>query len=62
MTHERNFEAARFIRIKADPETLTRDELIDEVFELANYASLRVGECITLRNISKNSINKQPNL
>ena len=55
---DRNFEAARFIKIKADPETLSKDELIDEVYELANYASLRVGECITLRNIIKNSINK----
>ena len=55
---DRNFEVARFIRIKADPEQLSRDELIDEVYDLANYASLRVGECITLRNIIKNSINK----
>ena len=55
---QRNFELARFIRIKADPEQLSRDELIDEVYDLANYASLRVGECITLRNIIKNSINK----
>lgn len=54
---DRNFEAARFIKIKADPETLSKDELIDEVYELANYASLRVGECITLRNVIDRSIN-----
>jgi hypothetical protein len=54
---QRNFELARFIRIKADPEQLSRDELIDELYDLANYASLKIGECITLRGIIDRSIN-----
>ena len=54
---KRNFELARFIRARADPETLSRDELIDELYDIANYASLKISENITLRGIIDRSIN-----
>ena len=54
----RNYEIARYIRIAKNPDDMTRPELIEALEDLAEYASHRVTECHTLRNIIKNSINK----
>lgn len=58
MTDNRKYEIARFIRISDDPEKLTKEQLIEEIFTLGEYASHRVTECHTLRNIIKSSLNK----
>ena len=52
----RNYEIARFIRVAKNPDDMTRPELIEALEDLAEYASHRVTECHTLRNIIKTSI------
>ena len=50
---ERNYEIARFIRVARDPEDMSEAEKVDCIYELAEYASRRLSECITFRNIIK---------
>lgn len=55
---ERKYELARYIHISANPETLSKDQLVDELFDVANYASQRVSECHALRNIIRSAMKK----
>lgn len=59
MAQERNHELARFIRVKKNPYDMTRDELIDELHVLAEYASHRITEVHSLRNIINNAMKKE---
>lgn len=58
MTDNRNYTIARFIRIAKAPEDMSTGELITTIEELAEYASHRVTECHSLRNILNNAITK----
>lgn len=53
---DRIFEVAKYIRVPRDPEDMTETEKVDCIYELAEYASRRLSECITMRNIIKNNI------
>lgn len=52
--NSRSYEMARFIRVDKNPDTMTAAELLDALEDLAEYASHRVTECHTLRNIIRN--------
>lgn len=59
MSSERRYELARYIRIPKPPEDMTVPELIDTLEDVAEYASRRVSECHTLRNVLNNAIKKE---
>ena len=59
MSSERRYELARYIRIPKPPEDMTIPELIDTLEDVAEYASRRVSECHTLRNVLNNAIKKE---
>ena len=51
---ERNYEIARGVRIHDNPEKLSRDEAIDALYEVAQFASQKLYESITLRRMIEN--------
>lgn len=53
---ERNFQLAKYIKVARDPEDMTETEKVDCIYQLADYASSRLSECITMRNIIQKSI------
>lgn len=55
---ERRFELARGIRIRKSPYDMTREELIDQLYETAEYAARRLIEAQSLRNVLKSAISK----
>lgn len=55
---KRTFELAWGIHISADPETLDKNALIDELYDVANYASRRLSEARALRGVLHNAISK----
>lgn len=59
MSNERRYELARFIRISKAPEQMTVPELIETLEDVAEYASRRVSECHTLRNVLNNALKKE---
>lgn len=59
MTENRNYTIARFIRISKAPEDMTTNELITTIEELAEYASHRVTECHSLRNLISARLDKR---
>lgn len=56
---ERNFEIARGVRISADPDTLTKDALVDEIYEVGNYASSLQIQMRALRSVLQNALRKK---
>lgn len=58
MSNERRYELARYIRIPKPPEDMTVQELIEALEDVAEYASRRVSECHTLRNVLNNALKK----
>lgn len=59
MSNERRYELARYIRIPKPPEDMTVPELIETLEDVAEYASRRVSECHTLRNVLNNALKKE---
>ena len=55
---ERNYEIARGVRISADPDTLSRDQVIDELYEIGNYASSLQIQMRALRSVLQNALRK----
>lgn len=55
---ERVFEIAKGVRISADPDTLTKDALVDEIYEVGNYASSLQLQLRTLRSVLQAAITK----
>lgn len=49
--NERAFELAHGVRISRDPETLSREELIDTLYQIAEYGSQQLISARTLRNL-----------
>lgn len=56
---ERNFEIARGVRISADPDTLSRDQVIDELYDIGNYASSLQIQMRALRSVLQNALRKK---
>lgn len=56
---ERNFEIARGVRITSDPDTLSRDQVIDELYEIGNYASSLQIQMRALRSVLQNALRKK---
>lgn len=56
---ERNFEIARGVRISADPDTLNRDQVIDELYEVGSYASSLQIQMRALRSVLQNALRKK---
>lgn len=56
---ERNYEIARGVRISADPDTLSRDQVIDELYEIGNYASSLQIQMRALRSVLQNALRKK---
>lgn len=57
-SNERVFEVARGVRISADPDTLTKDALVDEIYELGSYASSLQTQMRALRGVLQHAIRK----
>lgn len=55
---DRVFEVARGVRISADPDTLTKDALVDEIYELGSYASSLQTQMRALRGVLQHAIRK----
>lgn len=55
---DRVFEVARGVRISADPDTLTKDALVDEIYELGSYASSLQTQMRALRSVLQHAIRK----
>ena len=55
---ERHFEIARGVRISADPDTLSKDALVDELYEVGNYASSLRTQMHALRGVLQHAIRK----
>ena len=55
---ERHFEIARGVRISADPDTLTKDAIIDELYEVGSYASSLQIQMRALRSVLQAAITK----
>lgn len=53
---QRQFELAWGIRVAKDPHDMTRPELEDALYSVADYASRRLAEAGTLKNILRNAI------
>ena len=58
MKTERDYELAFGIRTHKNPTDMTRDELEDALFDIADFASRKLSEAITLRRIFENNITK----
>ena len=50
----RKFEIARGVRIQDNPEKFSRDEAIDALYEVAQFASQKLYDNITLQRIIQN--------
>lgn len=59
MSNERRYELARYIRVSKPPEDMTTQELIETLEDVAEYASRRVSECHTLRNVLNTALKKE---
>jgi hypothetical protein len=55
---ERSYELAFGIRTHKNPTDMTRHELEDALFDIADFASRKLSEVITLRRIIENNITK----
>ncbi|WP_231447293.1 hypothetical protein [Brevibacterium zhoupengii] len=53
---DRSFRLAYGVGIKADPETLTKDECIDELYDLANFCSRILTEKIAIDRIVREAM------
>ena len=58
MKTERSYELAFGIRTHKNPTDMTHDELEDALFDIADFASRKLSESITLRRMIENHINK----
>ena len=47
----RTYTLAYGVKLSRDPDTLGRDELVDELFSLAEFASSKIAENRALQNI-----------
>lgn len=56
---ERHFEIARGVRISADPDTLSKDVLVDELYEVGNYASSLRTQMHALRSVLQAALRKE---
>ena len=54
----RNFKIAHGVRITADPETMSKDRLVDEVYDLGNYASSLQTQIRALRAVIHTALKK----
>lgn len=54
----RNFKIAHGVRITADPETMSKDQLVDEVYDLGNYASSLQTQIRALRAVIHTALKK----
>lgn len=55
---DRNFKLAHGVRITADPETMSKDQLVDEVYDLGNYASSLQTQIRALRAVLHTAMKK----
>lgn len=58
MKTERSYELAFGIKTHKNPTDMTHDELEDALFDIADFASRKLSEVITLRRIIENNITK----
>ena len=56
--HERPFTLAYGVRLKRDPEQLSRDDLLDELYSLAEFASTKIIENRALQSIIARSFDR----
>lgn len=56
---ERHFEIARGVRISADPDTLSKDALVDELYEIGSYASSLRTQMHALRSVLQAALRKE---
>ena len=54
----RKFKIAHGVRISADPETMGKDRLVDEVYDLGNYASSLQTQIRALRAVLHTAMKK----
>ena len=54
MTFERNYEIVKGVKVRCDPIDMSRDELEDTLFSVAQFASQKLYESITLRRMIEN--------
>ena len=54
----RNFKIAHGVRITAYPETMSKDQLVDEVYDLGNYASSLQTQIRALRAVIHTALKK----
>lgn len=51
MSNERNFTLAWGIRVEKDPDTMTREEAVNALYDVAEFASRAIVEARMLKNI-----------
>ena len=56
---ERQFELAWGVHVAKDPQRMTREEIEDSLYSVAEFASRRLSEARTLRNILNDAIGKK---
>jgi hypothetical protein len=49
--NDRTFTLAYGVKLSRDPDTLNRDELMDELYSVAEFASSKIAENRALQNI-----------
>jgi hypothetical protein len=49
--NDRTFTLAYGVKLPRDPDTLNRDELMDELYSVAEFASSKIAENRALQNI-----------
>ena len=59
MTDNRNYELAWGIHVAKPPRDMTREELEDAIFDVADYASRRLSESMALKDIISKSMKKE---
>ena len=55
---DRKFKIAHGVRISADPETMSKDRLVDDVYDLGNYASSLQTQIRSLRAVIHTAMKK----
>lgn len=56
MPKDRLFELAWGVRCPKDPHDMTREELEDTIYSVADYASRKLSEVASLKSVIRNAI------
>ncbi|SDS33250.1 hypothetical protein SAMN04489752_1480 [Brevibacterium siliguriense] len=56
---DRQHEISWGVRVNKPPHDMTREELEDALYSVADYASRRLSECVALKDIISKSITKK---